>query len=639
MGATLAATLAAALGSGGIAYGAGAAAGEHPAPDASPSASASSAAAFAIHIGEREATCTPRPRVREGHVLVPISFFTDCLGGSVSYDDASRTWTLSLGGRSLLIRSWQRHFVLDGRRGEAPWAPELLSDALFIPLWTISHSFGLDATVAETPEGGVITCRQLPGGLRGIRCGTDARRTRVVLDVDLLVPFSCEQEADGSVVVHLPPPPPGQAVRRRLEHVGSRWVQDVRQRSLSDGSIEVRIAAMAEVTPKVFTLGNPARIVVDVGDAQDAVATGGVIGQITEIPEPGQLGAPSRAGGVWLQERRFGTATGPARLNVLYADLCHPDVRVQPALAAETIRHRAYPSAMARREGAYAAANGGFYAPRGEPLGMLMVNREWISHPIYGRAVLGIMEDGRAMIRNVDFNGSVLIAGLGTLRLTGINARHERAPELIAYNGRWGDKVGRASGTAHVAITDTGVVSHVETAPGETPIPPGGWVLSGTGATAPELARAQPGTRADLSLATNPPWDGLVHALGAGPRLVSDGRPHVTARQERFRGDVRLGSAARTAVGVDADGRLLIVAIDGRGASGRRGMTLDELASTLAKLGARDAMNLDGGSSSTLAVQSRVVNRPAGGWERAVSNALLVFAEPQPPTAAVASGQ
>ncbi|MFQ5809458.1 MAG: stalk domain-containing protein, partial [Armatimonadota bacterium] len=369
MGATLAATLAAALASGGIVYGAGAGADEHPAQTASPSATAPWAATLAIRIGEREVTCTPQPRLHEGHALVPISFFTDCLGGSVSYDDASRTWTLGLGGHNLLIRSWQRHFVLDGRRGEAPWAPELLSDVLFIPLWTISHSFDLDATVAETPEGGIITCRQLPGGLRDIRCGTDAQKTRVVLDVDLLVPFSWEQEADGTVVVHLPPPPAGQPIKRRLEHVGSPWVQDVRQKGLSDGSIEVRIATAGDVTPKVFTLGNPARIVVDIEDARRRMAAGGVIGEVTEVPEPGQLGPVPPADGVRLEERRFGTATGPARLNVLYADVRRSDVRVQPALAAETIGHRAYPSTIARREGAYAAANGGFYAPRGEPLG------------------------------------------------------------------------------------------------------------------------------------------------------------------------------------------------------------------------------------------------------------------------------
>jgi hypothetical protein len=593
-----------------------------------------------VLIGQREVTCDPPPRLREGHVLVPLSFFTDSLGGSVSYDDRARTWTLALGEHSLLIRTWQRHFVLDGRRCEAPWAPEVLEDTVFLPLWILSQSFGLDASFEETAGGGVIACRQLAGTLQGIRCGVDAEKTRVVLDLDLLVPFSWEQEADGSVVVRLPPAPPDRPAKRRLEIVGSRWVQDVRQTQLPDGSIEVRIATTGEVRASFFSLGNPARIVIDIGSAEQRVVEPVVESDETERvpPQPELPSVPVE--GVRLEERNFGTAQGAVRVNVLYVDLRHPDVRVQPALAGDIIGHTARPSVIARREGAYAAANGGFFAPRGVPLGMLVINREWISHPMYGRAALGIMEDGRVVIDNVKFNGSAELSGVGTLPLTGMNALHELRPELIAYNRQWGSYVARGQETTHVTIEAPGVIGQVNTGSGETLIPANGWVLSGTGASAAALAKAQPGTLAHVSIATDPPWDGLVHALGAGPMLVKDGRPNVTAQQERFRSDVRLGSAPRTAVGIDADGRLMLVTVDGRSTgSSRRGMTLAELASVMAKLGAKDAMNLDGGSSSTLAVASRVVNKQGTGWERAVPNALLVFANPQASATKVAAGE
>jgi len=440
------------------------------------------------------------------------------------------------------------------------------------------------------------------------------------------------------VVVRLPAPPSDRPAKRRLVHVGSPWAGDVRQRQLADGSIEVRIATRGDVVPKAFTLGNPARIVIDIESAERA-AEDMAAPQRIEGPGAELLGPLPPAGGVMLEERQFGTARGPVRVNVLYVDLRRPDVRVGTALAAPTIGHRARPTVIARREGAYAAANGGFFAPRGEPLGMLVIDGEWVSHPIFGRAALGVMEDGRVVIDNVEFDGSVELPDVGTLRLTGINARHREAPELIAYNRRWGGSVSAAPQTTHVSITDRGVISRVETGAGESFVPAGGWVVSGTGANAAELAKAQLGTRVDLSVATNPRWDGLLHALGGGPRLVKDGQPHVTAQQEHFRSDVRLGTAARTAVGVDADGRLLLVTVGGRAANSRRGMTLADLASVLAKLGAKDAMNLDGGSSSTLAVGSRVVNKPSSGWERAVSNALLVFATAEAAGTAVASGR
>jgi len=602
--------------------------------DPEPEPTRSASPGITVRIGDREVTCTPRPRLRDGHVLVPSSFFTDCLGGSASYDDATRTWSLTLSEHSLLIRTWQRHFVLDGDRGEARWAPELLGDTLFIPLWTLSHSFGLNASFAETPDGGVITCKQLSGSLRHIRCGWYPDKTRVVLDLDVLVGYSWEQEDDGSVLVRLPPVPPGKPLKRRLVSINSPWVQEVQQRSLPDRSVQVRIVTTGEVVPKVFTLGNPARIVVDIERPAP---------EPSEAPQqpvaPEQVVPTTPDGGMWAQERQFATANGTVRLNVLYVDLRAPGVHVQPALAAHTVAHKARPSAIARRDGAYAAVNGGFFAPRGEPLGMLVINGEWISHPILGRAALGIMQEKAVLIDNVHFDGSVGFPGIGTLRLTGINARHREGAELILYNRRWADYVQGTRGATRVAITEIGVISRVATDGTEVFIPPGGWVLSGTSANATRLAKAQPGTCVSLSLATRPQWDGLLHALGGGPRLVKDGQPYVTAVQERFKGDVRTGRAPRTAAAVDADGRLMLVTVDGRDAGGSGGMTLGELAIALIKLGAKDAMNLDGGSSSTFVIGSRVVNRPSSGFERAVSNALLVFGGPGARTAAVTSGQ
>jgi exopolysaccharide biosynthesis protein len=53
-------------------------------------------------------------------------------------------------------------------------------------------------------------------------------------------------------------------------------------------------------------------------------------------------------------------------------------------------------------------------------------------------------------------------------------------------------------------------------------------------------------------------------------------------------------------------------------------VTLTELANILLRMGARDAMNFDGGGSTAMVVQGRVLNLPSDGCERAVSNALLV---------------
>jgi len=125
--------------------------------------------------------------------------------------------------------------------------------------------------------------------------------------------------------------------------------------------------------------------------------------------------------------------------------------------------------------------------------------------------------------------------------------------------------------------------------------------------------------------------------LQAGPLLVSDGvaiydrtgdPEGFSAGAAQFDSDVTLGRHPRAALGITAHGRLLAVACDGRSRADA-GLTLEELAALLAGLGARSAINLDGGGSTSLVVGGRLRNRPRGGWERPepggrpVSTALL----------------
>lgn len=121
------------------------------------------------------------------------------------------------------------------------------------------------------------------------------------------------------------------------------------------------------------------------------------------------------------------------------------------------------------------------------------------------------------------------------------------------------------------------------------------------------------------------------YALGAGPRLVKDGQVYVTSQSEGFKPDVAVGRAPRSALGVTGDGRLILVTVGGRRSGLSIGVTLEELAQIMIELGARDALNLDGGGSSTLVVRGYVVNLPSGEGERKVGSAVLVFARESSP--------
>ncbi|MDX2198379.1 MAG: phosphodiester glycosidase family protein, partial [Phycisphaerae bacterium] len=124
------------------------------------------------------------------------------------------------------------------------------------------------------------------------------------------------------------------------------------------------------------------------------------------------------------------------------------------------------------------------------------------------------------------------------------------------------------------------------------------------------------------------------HAMAAGPRLLAAGavRPF-----DAFGADYAAARHPRTAIGLDADApRAWIVVADGRQPGFSEGMSLNELSALFRELGAEDAINLDGGGSSTMALAGpdavRVVNSPihtaVPGRERPSANHLGVRAAP-----------
>ncbi len=119
------------------------------------------------------------------------------------------------------------------------------------------------------------------------------------------------------------------------------------------------------------------------------------------------------------------------------------------------------------------------------------------------------------------------------------------------------------------------------------------------------------------------PFPEAVHALGGMPNLVKDGYKYVTTTEEGA--DSIAGVNPRTAICKTPNNHFLMITIDGR-ATDKRGMSLDDLAQYLLWLGCSDGINLDGGGSTTMWINTEgVVNYPSDGSERYVSNGLFVY--------------
>ncbi len=154
-------------------------------------------------------------------------------------------------------------------------------------------------------------------------------------------------------------------------------------------------------------------------------------------------------------------------------------------------------------------------------------------------------------------------------------------------------------------------------------------VLSLGPRTLSRLPRLQTGSPLRLSTASVPALHGLRMAIGGYPILLRKGRPQKIrlseAQSEAYEFSSMLERHPRAAIGWNAQS-LFLVEVDGRQKHLSVGMTLEELATFLAKkLGCDEAMNLDGGGSATLWFAGKVQNSPCDRMEREIANALVIL--------------
>jgi hypothetical protein len=168
---------------------------------------------------------------------------------------------------------------------------------------------------------------------------------------------------------------------------------------------------------------------------------------------------------------------------------------------------------------------------------------------------------------------------------------------------------------------------------GKTPIPPDGFVLSfGGRSPPPSLAGLKAGARVDLLPTYSPtggdpqPWARATDIIGGAGLLARGGTYIADWTGEEFSPGFAELRHPRTMIGVDEGGAIWLVTVDGRQPKLSSGMSLAELQSLARRLGLVDALNLDGGGSTTMWVTGKVVNSPSdAAGPRKVSDALLVF--------------
>jgi hypothetical protein len=341
--------------------------------------------------------------------------------------------------------------------------------------------------------------------------------------------------------------------------------------------------------------------------------------------------------GVTYEQAVQFTPHGPVAMHVVVGPRPTGLYALRPVLSNETILGVEKVTAMQKRLSAtatMAGINGDFYAlDTGRPSGVLIRDGVVDSRPSGDRSSVGLSPEGAIDVRRIEFFGTW--RGLGQRRtLTDVN----QAPTkngISLFTPSYGATTPAQAGVSEVVIQpfppatpNADLIGPVVqfSGVGGTPIPRDGAVLVARGTAAQRLVEEAPiGSFVTIRMILRPDWTGIPNAVGGGPVIVRDGGP-VFRANEAFSSYQLSPRSPRTAVGQLADGRVLMVVVDGRRLGYSVGMTNFELAQALVRLGVVTGAALDSGGSSTLAFDGTLLNRPSDpGGERSVSNSLQLM--------------
>jgi len=304
----------------------------------------------------------------------------------------------------------------------------------------------------------------------------------------------------------------------------------------------------------------------------------------------------------------------------------------------DVTRSRQTISELVKVTGAIGGVNGDFFPWTGDPLGLQIRNGELVSAPFPGRAAFAWGKNGSAA-------GVATLAigarngALGTFAIDGIN--QEAGPNMIVVNSSAAGYARLKGEGVHVVLRGLGAWGPKSNWEGmveavvrseSVPIPEFGAVISATGAKGESLARLSQGDPITIGMSADGfDWSQFDQAIGGGPFLVRDGKVAIDWTAQGFTGAFANNRHPRTAVGRTRKGDVWFVTIDGRQALSA-GATLEEAARIMIKLGCVEAVNLDGGGSTTFHLFGMTLNRPSDGKEREVANGVLFFGKSHPPS-------
>jgi len=327
------------------------------------------------------------------------------------------------------------------------------------------------------------------------------------------------------------------------------------------------------------------------------------------------------------------TSQGWMNINVIRANLTDQYTKVAPVTSEKGVSNRASLSSMLKAAGAVAGVNGDFFY-MGDPTytyGALIKDGKVITSPLpysYGYPTISRLLDGSVDISL--WNPKITLYGTDSAAFDVVvynkTSSIDYGPTILTSD--WNSMSVGYSGSKDIVevVIENNYVTEVRTNQPSTIIPKNGFIIASTNATTRQqlINSFVPGNQMSLDIKLDFDQNNIEWAVGGLNYLVKNGSINEIS-------DEVLGTHPRTCVGFNKDNNeIILVTIDGRNKD-YVGVKQTELAQIMVSLGAYNAVNMDGGGSTTMGVDFlrnsnvTVVNIPSDGHERKIAAGVGIF--------------
>ncbi|MBR8838924.1 MAG: phosphodiester glycosidase family protein [Stigonema ocellatum SAG 48.90 = DSM 106950] len=495
-------------------------------------------------------------------------------------------------------------------------------------------------------KGNTLVISTLMAKVTDIRQDKQPSGDRILVNLDRPVPWQLTQESSVKKpqpsTLPLPSSPPNREwtitldgiadpvliERYTLKSVGGATSTPalIQQVEVVNNQTKIHLNVTFGLSPQVSTLPNPNRLVIDVQpDAmvhRDITWAPGLRWRQQVVP----LGQQSKDV-VWLEiNPRLGIKLRPIWTN--------PNTLVGTAPLIQT----------AQRSLAVAAINGGFFNRNNQlPLGAIRRDGQWLSSPILNRGAIAWNDAGQFYMGRVTLEETLIVTGeWGTrgphsLGIRGMGSGEKFVSILTLNSGYVQNGIARytpAWGSTYTPLSDNEIILVIQKnqvtnlLPGgkagqiAVPMPQDGYLLTLRGQAA-SASKLPIGSFVRIISSTSPADLGRYpHIIGAGPLLLQNRHIVLDAKAEQFSNAFSTQKAIRSGICTTATGTLIIAAVHNH--AGDAGPSLAEHAHVLQLLGCVDALNLDGGSSTSLYLGGQLLDRSPSTAAR-VHNGIGIF--------------